>query len=180
MDRGARGREAAGLLARLRPDLVSPGLTPVELAELERRHGFTFADDHRAFLAAGLPHGDRFPDWRGYPENQLGWPVEGVLFDVEHNGFWYPDWGLRPERMADARSVAAQRLATVPRMVPVYGHRYLPAGPGSGGHPVLSIYQTDVVVYGRDLADYIGREFGGLAPSIDGGVTVAFWRDLVS
>ena len=40
-------------------------------------------------------------------------------------------------------------------------HRYLPAGRGNYGHPVLSIYQTDIIVYGTDLADYIDNEFGG-------------------
>jgi hypothetical protein len=182
MDGAERGVEAARLLARLRPELIAPGLTPTELAEVERRHGFAFADDHRAFLAAGLPHGDRWPDWRDSPEDQVRWPVEGVLFDVDHNGFWYPGWGTRPERMPDALALAAQRLAAVPRMLPVYGHRYLPAGPG-GGHPVLSMYQTDIIVYGRDLLDYLGRDFGGLgAPTDDDRplVTVEFWRDLVA
>ena len=45
-------------------------------------------------------------------------------------------------------------------MIPVYAHRYLPAGRGTYGHPVLSIYQTDIIIYGTDLADYIDREFG--------------------
>lgn len=46
-------------------------------------------------------------------------------------------------------------------MIPIYGHRYLPAGRGTHGHPVLSIYQTDIIVYGTDLADYINNDFGG-------------------
>jgi hypothetical protein len=46
-------------------------------------------------------------------------------------------------------------------MIPVYGHRYLPAGSGGFGHPVLSIYQADIIIYGTDLAAYIDREFGG-------------------
>ncbi len=30
-------------------------------------------------------------------------------------------------------------------MIPVYAHRYLPAGRGTYGHPVLSIYQTEAI-----------------------------------
>ena len=45
-------------------------------------------------------------------------------------------------------------------MIPVCSHRYLPAKRGTYGHPVLSIYQTDIIVYGTDLADYIYHEFG--------------------
>jgi hypothetical protein len=68
---------------------------------------------------------------------------------------------------------------TVPRMIPVYSHRYLPAGRGTSGHPVLSVMKTDIVSYGADLETYIRHEFGRetLAP---GRATVAFWRDLVS
>lgn len=54
---------------------------------------------------------------------------------------------------------ARQMLAQAPTMVPVYGHRYLPAGRGTWGHPVLSMYQTDIICYGADLVDYINREF---------------------
>ena len=51
-------------------------------------------------------------------------------------------------------------------MIPVYAHRYLPAGRGTHGHPVLSIYQTDIIVYGIALADYIHNEFSGSGWSI--------------
>jgi hypothetical protein len=64
--------------------------------------------DHWAFLAAGLPFNrpseegqtrrrSPWPDWRdgdpGDLREQLGWPVEGALFDVEHNALWHPSWG---------------------------------------------------------------------------------------
>jgi hypothetical protein len=44
-------------------------------------------------------------------------------------------------------------------MIPVYSHRYLPAEPCEAGNPVFSIYQTDIIHYGYDLADYFAREF---------------------
>ena len=65
-------------------------------------------------------------------------------------------------------------------MIPLYGHRYLPCGHSTYGHPVLSMWGTDIVYYGTDLVDYLHREFGG--PGIDGThpnrqphATVAFW-----
>lgn len=184
MDGAALGLAAARLLVVLRPDEIEAGLTPEELVTIERRRGFVFAEDHRAFLAAGLPTGVRWPDWRGGValHEQLAWPVSGVLFDVEHNAFWYPGWGRRPDPVADAVALAAHRLRGAPLMVPVYGHRYLPAGPGPGGHPVLSMQQSDVIVYGTDLLDYLGREFSAqrsLVGHDSPHATVEFWRDLV-
>ena len=68
-----------------------------------------------------------------------------------------------------------------PRLVPVYSHRYLPAGRGASGHPVLSVMQTDIICYGADLDDYLYREFGlGAAGDKPCRPTVMFWSLLAS
>jgi hypothetical protein len=109
-----------------------------------------------------------------------------VLFDVdrEFNGYWHATWGERPESRTEAVKAAEALLARVPRMIPVYGHRYLPAGRGTYGHPVLSMWQTDIIYYGYDLADYIASEFGDQGtshgdPRRTPQATVPFWRDFI-
>ncbi len=105
-------------------------------------------------------------------------PVEGVLFDVEQNDFWYDGWGPRPADPAQAAVTAKALLLTAPRLIPVYSHRFLPAGRGASGHPVLSVMQTDVICYGADLLDYLRVEFGGTQASPCRS-TVDFWSRLV-
>ncbi|MFI5639478.1 hypothetical protein ACIA8H_18960 [Streptomyces goshikiensis] len=163
---------------------IGPGLREGELDEVEARFGFTFSADHRVFLAAGLPLGSRsWPNWRhGDPEDLASWlsqPVEGVLFDVQHAGFWHPAWSPRPAATSDALQIARSELAAVPQLVPVYSHRYLPGTAGEWGHPVLSVHQTDIIFYGNDLADYIRREFTGGASSVPAHATVGFWSYFV-
>ncbi|NRQ34702.1 hypothetical protein HII36_23125 [Nonomuraea sp. NN258] len=192
------GKRAAHRLAQTGLWQIEPGLTDTELARIEHEYGFEFSDDHRAFLAAGLPTGSPphepgvsrsatpWPDWRnGDPEelrHRLNGPVDGVLWDVEH-GYWHRTWGERPNDQAEAMSTAGRELAEVPRMIPIFSHRYLPAGRGTFGHPVLSMVQTDIIYYGTDLADYIHKEFGDASYSIDphwAPPTVApFWRDFL-
>jgi hypothetical protein len=112
---------------------------------------------------------------------RLARPVEGVLFDVLEHGFWYDGWGPRPADDDAAVSAARTGLVTAPRMVPVYSHRYLPAGRGAAGHPVLSIYRTEVLCYGADLTGYLHREFGiGAQPDQPCRSTVSFWSRLIS
>ena len=182
----ALGRAAARRLVEEAVTQIGLGLTDAEIAAVEACCGFGFADDHRAFLQAGLPMGSRWPNWREPRSeelaDQLAWPADGVLFDVEHNAFWMDDWAARPSGMAAAISTARRHLDGAPRMIPVFGHRYLPAGPGTFGHPVLSMYQADVIYYGADLADYIAREFGPRNQPWDNftEATVPFWRDIVS
>ncbi|MGW1223906.1 hypothetical protein [Streptomyces sp. NPDC002530] len=176
--------DTARALQRMLRTEIGPGLGEGEIDAVERRFGFVFADDHRGFLAAGLPRGSaRWPDWRdGDPEELRAWlarPVEGVLFDVEYNGFWYPGWAPRPGDTDEAVRVARGELGGVPQLVPVYGHRYLPGVAGAYGHPVLSVVQTDIIVYGNDLTDYVHHEFGGRASDLGGRVTVDFWSYFV-
>ena len=177
--------EAARDLQRLLRAEIGPGLTERELDTVERRFGFTFSADHRVFLAAGLPNGSRrWPDWRnGDPEDLAEWlfqPVEGVLFDVEHNSFWHPDWSPRPAETSDALQVARSELASVPPLVPIYSHRYLPGTAGECGHPVLSVHQTDIIIYGNDLSDYVHHEFAGRASRLPAQATVGFWSYFVN
>jgi len=162
---------------------LDPGLTDDEIAAVERRFGFTFCADHRDLLALAVPVGDGWPDWLDDDEAplraRLAWPVDGVAHDVLENDFWPASWGPRPD---DAReAVARRRLAAVPTMVPVYAHRFLPSGPAPSGTPVFSIYQTDVIYYGSDLADYLTREFlhrSAPAAMPDASLRTPFWSDL--
>lgn len=162
---------------------VRPGLSEDELRAVEARFALTFAPEHRGLLTAGLPAGDHWPDWRSGPEARLrewlDWPGDGLLFDVRHSDFWPASWGRRPSGAA-AEDVARQRIARLPRLVPVFGHRFTPAAPTVRPAPVFSVHQSDVIYYGADLADYFDREFNRPAPREPpvGCQAVTFWSDL--
>ncbi|MGI5491190.1 hypothetical protein [Microtetraspora malaysiensis] len=176
---------------------IEPGLRDVEFDRIEREFGVEFADDHRAFLSTGLPVWEEpdpdntwenpWPDWRNGDPDQLrwhlNWEVDFLIEDVER-GHWTPWWGPRPDDPEQAVEAARQVLARAPRIVPVYAHRFLPAGRGTFGHPVLSMWCSDIICYGFDLAHYIELEFVG-APEDEvewarSDVVVPFWRDYVA
>ena len=141
----------------------SPGLTDAEVADVERTYAFTFPPDLRGFLQYALPVSSGWVDWRGADasdsQERLDWPAEGICFDIEHNGFWHPTWGERPDTLALAFAQAREYIALAPRLIPIYSHRYLPADPLLPGNPVFSVYQTDIIYYGYDLATYFAQEF---------------------
>ncbi|WP_280437694.1 hypothetical protein [Nocardia carnea] len=199
--RGIRlGREPAARLAELGCCEIKPGLTDSEFERIEKHYGFEFADEHRAFLAAGLPVRDLddvdaewktwekpWPDWRdGASEDlqrHLEWPVDVAIWQVEQEGFWPRCWGERPADPAEAVARARQRLQGAPRLVPVYARRFLPAGRGNWGHPVLSVWRLgDTICYGGDLNMWVRLEFtergdDWRSEEWKSRVTVPFWRD---
>lgn len=177
-------RQAAERL-RLAHVTLRPGLSDVEISRAEESFAFTFSDEHRALLTNALPVGSGWVDWRDASADvlrgRLEWPVDGVVFDVQNNGFWPASWGDRPVDHDERERLAREHLATAPRLVPVYSHRYLPAAPAPTPSPVFSLHQTDVIVYGDDLLDYVAHEFGvgPLHPTAPAELPyIEFWSDL--
>jgi len=167
--------------------VVAAGLTEAELLAAESAIGSRMPPDLRQFLSEGLPIGSGFPNWREPRSEeilaQLEGPFEGIAFDIEHNAFWWASWGPRPLALADAIELARRQFAAVPRLIPIYGHRYIPAEPCISGNPVYSVYQTDVIYYGMNLSNYLRCEF---APSATEEATeeeprtIRFWDELVA
>jgi hypothetical protein len=158
-----------------------PGLTDAEVSRVEEQFRFQFPPDLREFLQSGLPRGERFPDWRSGTDSALGdflnLPREGILFDVEQNGFWLPEWGPRPGTLADALRITGELISDAPTLIPIYAHRMMPDEPQSAGNPVLSVHQTDIIYYGFDLEDYFRHEFSlpGREPWPEQIRTIRFW-----
>jgi len=160
------------------------GLTDAEVLTVESRFEFRFPPDLRAFLQAGLPVGCDFPDWRDDDESALReWldlPRRGILFDIEHNGFWLNDWGTRPSTLSEAQRIAGLLISEAPKLIPIYKHRMMPSEPHLAGNPVFSVHQTDIIYYGIDLRDYfihefLAREDVGIWPIPETVRQVPFW-----
>ena len=163
---------------------IDPGLTDDEITAVQRELGFAFPPDLRHFLQLAVPRGRGFPDWRlEFPvelRDRFDWPLEGLLFDVEHNNFWLPEWGDRPKSFDEAKAIATRHVRAAPTLVPVFSHRYLPSEPSEAGNPVFSVYQTDIIYYGANLQSYFEIEFLGSqwrAPEFPR--PIRFWTRLV-
>jgi hypothetical protein len=121
-------------------------------------------------------------DWRTDRKQireMLDWPLQGLLFDIEQNNFWMDVWGVIPEREAERREIATAAVRAAPKLIPLLGHRYLPADPCEPGNPVFSVYQTDIIYYGADLEHYFQNEFGEWSSLENAAYRhITFWSDL--
>lgn len=157
------------------------GYSQDELDDAQAKYGLTFPPDLLALLLERRPA--QGYDWRSDEDQiraMLKWPLEGLLFDVENNDLWWPEWGLRPGTQETRAEVVAAVVASAPKLIPLISHRYLPAEPNEAGNPVFSVYQSDVIYYGTDLVDYFDREFGDPnRPLPHPAKRIPFWSDLV-
>jgi hypothetical protein len=146
---------------------MNTGYSKIEIDEIQHRWKLTFPPDLVALLRNQRPLGEGAGafDWLTSSgediQGRLDWPFDSFLFDVEHDQLWWPEWGPRPESAHERRERLAKAFAEAPMLIPLFGHRYLPAEPREAGNPVFSVYQSDVIYYGANLQDWLRREFGG-------------------
>ena len=122
---------------------------------------------------------------------EAGVSFEPGLTDLEvqeaqesYNDFWPQEWGPKPSSLVEAFRIAKQKVGDAPKLIPIYGHRYLPDRPNTEGNPVFSVYQTDIIYYGSDFLNYLENEFSYYFQTPHYNLTgtirrIEFWSDLV-
>ena len=157
------------------------GYTDAELDDAQAKYDLRFPPDLLALFRERRPREGY--DWRTDDQqirDMLAWPLEGLLFDVENNALWWPEWGGRPDKPEERAEVLAGVVNKAPKLIPLISHRYLPSEPHEAGNPVFSVYQSDVIYYGADLADYFEREFGDPGRPLASPIKpIRFWSELV-
>lgn len=159
------------------------GYTQSELDDIQAKWELRFPPDLVALYREQrqvIPF-DEF-DWLKAPDKiirqMLDWPADSFCFDAEYNPkSWWPEWGPLPTELEERFRIVRQKIAEAPRLIPVFGHRYIPEQPQESGNPVFSVYQMDVIYYGANLTDYIMREgdvqaYGKTWPPLK---KIAFW-----
>lgn len=142
---------------------VQTGLSDAEFARAEAEFGFAFPPDLRAVLAAGLPVGAGFPDWRSagarlHLRASLDLPIAAISFQIARNTFWSKSWGPRPCEPEKALRVARNALKRAPLLIPIFNHCYIPCNPSLAGNPIFYVDENRIFCCGLDLSDFFDRE----------------------
>jgi hypothetical protein len=140
------------------------GYSQTELDDVQGRWGLRFPPDLVEMLLERRPlinWQDCF-DWvtaePGVIRASLEWPFEGYWARVRDAGYWWPEWGERPEKSRDRRAKLRELFDNAPKLIPLVGHRYLPEEPNERGNPVFSVFGADIVHYGPNLARWLEIE----------------------
>lgn len=166
-------------------------LSYYEITEIEKKFWFQFPPDLSGFLNCALPISHNFYNWREglIPWNKeeerifdmINWPLNWMLFDIEFNDFWIDDFWKKPSELEKKKEIASKYYYDLPKLIPIYSHRYLPSMPHKDGNPVFSIYQTDIIIYWINLENYFLNEFTEWTFVIPekGSRFIPFWSKLV-
>lgn len=191
------------------------GLTDESIHAIEHQWHLTFPPDYRLFLQHlhcvdrlmvgafftgdgehTLEPGEK-PSFHNWLEDMTAVQQkfdcvrDGLEFDIEHNELWLGSWGAKPNSLDKQKEVLRNLLKQAPPLVPVFGHRYLVADPAVAGNPVISVCQSDIIVYGSDLRSYLLIEFAHIlgepasAPEpsselIASYLAIPFWGELLA
>lgn len=156
-------------------------LNASQIKTLEKEVGFAFPADYRLFLEhlhatnkarTGASFGENgnltatkkpgFRDWLTESDaidEATSSVFEGFIFDIEQSAVWSKRWGKRPTTKKAREKALRAQFAKAPKLIPIFGHRFLLAEPNKIGNPVFSIHQTDIIIYGANLRDCLLREF---------------------
>ena len=178
------------------------GLTDSAIGEIEKLYDIQFPQSLRDFYSCALPVSYYDPAWEGFEMGReifpvwndfsddnvqmirqwINRPAEMLLLSVEH-GFWRGSWGEKPLDAEKAKEICTSRLADAPKMIPVYLHRHIPQLAGVADPPVISAVGQDIVYYGRNLRDYLVREFledNSPRQQLQNCLNVPFWSDIIN
>ncbi|XP_004509143.1 uncharacterized protein [Cicer arietinum] len=142
---------------------VQQGLSDAEFARTEAEFAFVFPPDLRAVLAAGLPVGAGFPDWRAVGSRlhlraSLELPMAAISFQIARNTLWSRCWGPRPTEPEKALRVARNALKKAPLLIPIFNHCYIPCNPSLAGNPIFFVDENRIFCCGFDLSDFFKYE----------------------
>ncbi len=159
------------------------GYTPTELDDVQAKWKLRFPPDlleiyrQRRHVVEG-----RGFDWVTSPDRTIWkaivFPLRGYR-TYAHRGQWSAEWGPRPPTPRGAEMRMKEILAAAPKLIPICGHRCIPETPHEAGNPVFSVFWTDIIVYGADLANYVRRETDRFVPLSHEPKEIPFWSAAV-
>ena len=169
--------------------LFTDGMSEDKLLEVEDLLGGRMPQDLRTFLSLAIPvsidgKAGKFPRWdtdiKQAVNSSQAFVNELFKADIEQSDYWNSQFGERPEDAQSAWAQAQRTLDSQPRLIPVFGHRYMIMDDDNS--PVLSYHgPMDTIIYGDCLADYLCNEFDLERPQWikSAEPALGFWSDIV-
>ncbi|MBQ9259238.1 MAG: SMI1/KNR4 family protein [Neisseriaceae bacterium] len=165
--------------------IFSSGLDNNEIKKVETLYNIKFPNIYKQFLQKNLPISNGFYNWRDFSEKNISNIYEVInrpkkMLQTFWNEIdWSKNWGDIPVSENDRKVFIFNMIEKSPKIIPIYNHRYIPCV--NDNPPILSIYGTDVIYYGKNLLDYFNNDFFNkeLDNNLENYDYIPFWSDLM-
>lgn len=160
------------------------GLSESEIDKIEIKYSIKFTSEHREFLKIlhtidrkkKIDYTESFEEDAEILINEvpffynwlrdeieireiLNWPFKTIYEDiVGQNRIWLKSWGKRPNSEVEVKKIYTDWYKNNPPLIPLTSHRFLVSESNLTYKPVLSIYGSDIIVYGWNLRSYLLNE----------------------
>jgi hypothetical protein len=162
------------------------GMPEEDIDKMEKKYNITFSPEHREFLRVlhtldkkcyyededdldenGSPKVKAysfFYNWYTEEEkikDMLQWPFRTILQDIMGpNKVWVKSWGTKPSSDEEKEAMFLEWYNKAPKLLPIYGHRFVVSGIDMPDRPILSVWGSDTIIYGWNLRHYLLNEVG--------------------
>jgi hypothetical protein len=140
------------------------GMNESKINDIEKKYQIRFPPDYREFLK--ILHtvdfkpkdGQFFFNWLKNEQvvvDKLNWPY----FSISQDRIWLKSWGTAPDSQDEIVNRFNKWYRDAPKLIPIFGHRYIISEPCKDGNPILSVFGSDTIIYGWNLKHYLLSEF---------------------
>lgn len=161
------------------------GLSDSEIDSIENKYTIKFSSEHREFLKIlhsidrkkiteytetfdedaeiKYDHYPFFYNWLTDDDDiqyRLGWPYQTIFQDVVGTSkVWLESWGsTRPKSDSEKEKIFSEWFQKTPKLLPITSHRFVVSESNENENPVLSIWGSDIIVYGWNMRHYLLNE----------------------
>lgn len=153
---------------------ITEPLTDEEHEKIKQIYGIEFPTELLNLYKVGIPTKKMIPS-------------EGKVIDGNYAFYdWHDFSDDNISRIRSAMDFAYKDKNvpdTAPKMIPVMSHRYCPQMENEVNIPIFSIHYDDVIIYGKNLEDYVERElkmWDTHEPvSVNECTWIPYWSDLL-
>jgi len=100
---------------------------------------------------------DEVPSFHNWVDGQDS--IQAALEGIVHGLIFDATWEAEPNKVQEIEQNIRSAVAAAPKLIPIIGIRFLLAAPCQAGNPVLSIHQSDIIVYAANLRDFLLQGF---------------------
>ncbi len=137
------------------------GITDSEIDELEKLFGFVFPNDYRKMLLI----------FKGFDKSHISIdPEDEYRVNYDDRFYQYPRDLKKSKWLVEeitafkneaelALSEEGFNVSEIVGYIPIYGHRALVVFKDKKKSPVISVWGSDIIVYGNNLKEYLRNEF---------------------